>query len=104
MDIFCCQAHLQIGGTLPAPLGAEKPVPRLPSLRYRIGAMTIHLSNSLYFIADHKIISEYVCSINKLNECTIYFYVKKYFIFREKKHLLHAKKSFSHVVYFTKGY
>lgn len=54
MDIFCCQAHLQIGGTLPAPLGAEKPVPRLPSLRHRIGVMTIHLSNSLYFIADHK--------------------------------------------------
>ena len=37
-----------------APLGAEKPVPRLPSLRHRIGVMTIHLSNSLYFIADHK--------------------------------------------------
>lgn len=34
--------------------GQEKPVPRLPSLRHRIGVMTIHLSNSLYFIADHK--------------------------------------------------
>ena len=54
MDIFCCQAHLQIGGALPAPLGEEKAVPRLPSLRQRIGAMTIHLSKSLYFIADHK--------------------------------------------------
>ena len=46
------------------------------------------------FHCRSQIISEYVCSINKLNECTIYFYVKKYFIFREKKHLLHAKKSF----------
>ncbi|XUR84659.1 hypothetical protein WCP94_001299 [Bilophila wadsworthia] len=55
MDIFCCQAHLQIGGALPAPLGAEKPAPRLPSLRHRIGVRTIHLSNSLYFIADHKL-------------------------------------------------
>ena len=27
----------------------------------------------------------------------IYFYVKKYFIFREKKHLLHAKKIFFHM-------
>ena len=91
MDIFCCQAHLQIGGALPAPLGAEKPVPRLPSLRHRIGVMTIPLSNSLYFIADQK------SFLNKLNECTIYFYVKKYFIFREKKHLLHAKKIFFHM-------
>ena len=80
MDIFCCQAHLQIGGAPFQPLsGAEKPDPRLPSLRHRIGVRTIHLSNSLYFIADHKSFLNMFVQSNKLNECTIYFYVKKIF-------------------------
>ena len=88
MDIFCCQAHLQIGGALPAPASLSPAPDRRHDYPFEQFAL---------FHCRSQIISEHVCSINKLNECPIYFYVKKYFIFREKKHLLHAKKIFFHM-------